>query len=136
MSAGAASNWPELGVMKGDDEIQGEYERFKEECIRRSAGDTFLKMGGLFADQKIWKSYQWLLELVPRSVGNGDVVDIGCKFGHLMPLLFAQGARSAIGIDVVDDYLTEAARIVGAMYPNAKFKKSELGYLPIETGLG
>ena len=84
--------------MKRD--IQAEYERLKKESQRRGASEHFLNFSVLFADRQIWKSYQWLLDMVPKSLDGCDVVDIGCKYGHLMPLFFAQGARSAIGIDV------------------------------------
>jgi hypothetical protein len=112
--------------MKND--IQAEYERLKEESQRRGASEHFLSFSVLFADQKIWKSYQWLLDIVPKSLDGCDVVDIGCKYGHLMPLFF-QGARSAIGIDVEHTYLVPASDIISAIWPQALLKKFEQGYL-------
>ena len=50
--------------MKND--IQAEYERLKEESQRRGASEHFPSFSVLFADQKIWKSYQWLLDMVPK----------------------------------------------------------------------
>jgi SAM-dependent methyltransferase len=113
--------------------IRVEYERFSDESRRRGASKHFLSFSTLFADQQIWKSYQWLLDMVPKSIEGSDVVDIGCKYGHTMPLFFSQGARSAIGVDVVDEYLQAATSFVGAVYPRARFVKSEQGYLPIES---
>jgi SAM-dependent methyltransferase len=118
--------------MKSD--IQSEYERLKVESRGRGASEHFMSFSALFADQQIWKSYQWLLGLVPRPVDGCDVVDIGCKYGHIMPLLFAEGARSAIGIDVEDVYLKPATDIIGDLWRQARFMKSEQGYLPIEPG--
>lgn len=117
--------------MKAD--IQSEYERLKEESHRRGASEHFQSFNTLFADKQIWKSYQWLLDMVPRPLEGCDVVDIGCKFGHLMPLFFAEGARSAIGIDVEDTYLAPATEIISAIWPQAQFKKSEQGYLPVAS---
>jgi SAM-dependent methyltransferase len=117
--------------MNGD--IQAEYERLKAESYRRDASEHFLSYSLLFADQQIWKSYQWLLDMVPKALDGCDVVDIGCKYGHATPLFFAQGARSAIGIDVEDTYLGPASDIISGIWPQAQFKKSEQGYLPIQS---
>ena len=117
--------------MKND--IQAEYERLKSESLRLGASEHFRSFSTLFADQQIWKSYQSLLDMVPRSLDGCDVMDVGCKYGHLMPLFFAQGARSAIGIDVEDSYLRPASEIISAIWPQARFKKSEQGYLPIAS---
>lgn len=117
--------------MKKD--IQTEYERLKQESLRRDASEHFLSFSSLFAYQEIWKSYQWLLDMVPKPLDGCDVVDVGCKYGHLMPLLFAQGARSAIGIDIEDTYLVQASNIISAIWPQAQFKKSEQGFLPIKS---
>src|SRR5579871_3226894 len=117
--------------MKSD--IQTEYKRLKEESRRRGAAEHFMSFSVLFADQQIWKSYRSLLDLVPKSLEGRDVVDIGCKYGHVMPLFFAEGVRSAIGVDVEDVYLKSASEIIGAIWPQARFKKSEQGFLPIES---
>lgn len=117
--------------MKTD--IQTEYERLKEEGQRRGASEHFQSFSILFADQQIWKSYQWLLDMVPGSLDECDIVDIGCKYGHLTPLFVAQGARSATGIDVEDVYLKPASDIVAAIWSQAQFMKSEQGFLPIES---
>jgi SAM-dependent methyltransferase len=113
--------------------IQLEYDRLKEEAPRRGAHEHFMSLTEVFANQQVWGSYQALLDVVPKPVNGRDVVDIGCKYGHLMPLLFALGARSAIGIDVEDTYLRSGSEIIGAIWPKAQFKKSEQGYLPIAS---
>src|SRR5690242_16717694 len=111
--------------------IQAEYDRLKEEGPRRGASDHFTSLSEVFASPQVWGSYQALLDLVPVPLAGRDIVDIGCKYGHLVPLLFAAGAGSAIGIDVEDTYLRSASEILGAIWPKAKFRKSEQGYLPI-----
>ena len=117
--------------MKSD--IQAQYQLLKDEGRRRNASENFMYFSTLFADQQIWRSYQSLLDIVPRDLDGCDVVDIGCKYGHVIPLFFGLGARSAIGVDVEDEYLTAASGIIAAVWPQAQFKKSEQGYLPIES---
>ena len=117
--------------MKSD--IQAEYNRLKEVSSRPGASDHFRQFSALFADQQLWKGYLWLLDMVPRSIDGCDVVDIGCKYGHLLPLLIGKGARSAIGVDVDDSYLRLGKNIIGAHWPQASFVKSERGFLPIKS---
>ena len=113
--------------------MQAEYERFLAKSIELGAPDHFIQFGRLFAEQHIWKSYAWLLDLVPAPLEGGVAVDIGCKYGHVMPLFLARGARAAIGVDVVEEYLAAARRVVGTIYPAVSFARSEQGYLPIAS---
>jgi SAM-dependent methyltransferase len=117
--------------MKND--IQTEYDRLKEEGPRLGASEHFSKLSELFAGERLWESYRGLLALVPGPLAGRDIADIGCKYGHLMPLLFGEGARSAVGIDVEDVYLEAASEIVGTIWPQSRFRKSESGHLPIES---
>ena len=117
--------------MKSD--IQGEYDRLKEVSSRPGLSDHFRQFSALFADQQLWKSYVWLLDLVPKPIDGCDVVDIGCKYGHLMPLLIGKGARSTIGVDVDNSYLQPARDVIGANWSQTSFVKSERGFLPIKS---
>ena len=62
---------------------------------------------------------------------GATVADIGCKYGHTLPLFLARGAARAIGIDVEEEYLTVGRRIVGDIYPSVAFVQSERGFLPL-----
>jgi SAM-dependent methyltransferase len=115
-------------------DVQAEYNRFLAASIELGAPEHFIQFSKLFAEQQIWKSYAYLLDSVPARLEGGVAVDIGCKYGHVMPLFLARGARAAIGVDVVEEYLAVARRVVGAIYPPASFLKSKAGYLPIESG--
>lgn len=113
--------------------IQVEYQRLKELSAAVDISDHFRRFSALFADQQLWRSYAWLLDIVPRPIDGCDVVDIGCKYGHLMPLLLGKGARSAIGVDVEESYLQPAKEVIATNWPQASFVKSEHGYLPIKS---
>jgi SAM-dependent methyltransferase len=62
---------------------------------------------------------------------SATVADIGCKYGHTLPLFLARGAARAIGIDVEEEYLSVGRRIVGDIYPTIAFVQSERGFLPL-----
>lgn len=113
--------------------IQAEYERLKALSAAPGVSDHFRQFSALFADQQIWKSYVWLLDLIPKQLAGLDVVDIGCKYGHLIPLLLAKGARSAVGVDVDESYLRTAREVIAANWPESSFVKSERGFLPIKS---
>lgn len=120
-------------MMTSAAEIQAEYERFHQASVPLQPPTLFLDFNKYFAERQGWKDYARLLDLVPAQLSGGTAVDVGCKYGHLAPLFFARGARETIGIDVIDEYLATARRIVGTIYPAARFVKSELGYLAIPS---
>lgn len=115
------------------DSIQVEYDRLKAVSAGPVVSDHFRQFSNLFADQQLWKSYIWLLDIADKPLKGATVVDIGCKYGHLMPLLIAKGAQSTIGVDVDDLYLQPAKDVIAANWPQASFVKSEWGFLPIKS---
>lgn len=111
--------------------MQAEYDRLRAEGARLCAPPHFQNLSDLFADKMIWKSYAWLLDLAAPLPPSAVVVDFGCKYGHAMPLLLVQGAGSAVGVDVDDEYLETGRRIIGEMYPAVSFAKSEYGFIDL-----
>jgi len=109
---------------------QAEYDRILDEAGRRQAPPYFVEMSRLFARDAIWKSYDSLLAALPGGLA-GTAVDIGCKYGHALPLFLCRGAVRAIGVDVVDEYLDAGRQILAAMYPAIGFEKSDEGLLPL-----
>lgn len=110
---------------------QQEYRRFQERSVKLGAPSLFQDLSRHFVEREGWKGYAWLLDLVPAGVSGRTAVDIGCKYGHALPLLFARGAKKCVGVDVIDEYVNTAQRIVGAIYPETSFVKSEHGYVPL-----
>jgi SAM-dependent methyltransferase len=120
-------------MMTSAAEIQAEYERFHQASVPLQPPALFLDFNKYFAERQGWKDYARLLDLVPAGLVGGTVVDVGCKYGHVAPLFLARGARETIGIDVIEDYLATARRIVGTIYPGTRFMRSEQGYLPVPS---
>ncbi len=112
-------------------DIQAEYDRLLAECETSAAPDPCITLSRQFSKDAIWKSYDWLLSLVPVSLSGQAAVDVGCKYGHVLPLFLIRGASRAIGVDVEDEYLEAGRRILGKLYPTLEFEKSDQGYLPI-----
>jgi SAM-dependent methyltransferase len=113
---------------------QGEFDRILAEAERAGAPSEFLEMSRLFARDAIWKSYDSLIAGLPVNLAGGTAVDIGCKYGHALPVFLCRGAARAIGIDVVDEYLDAGRRFLGALYPGVAFEKSDEGMLPLAPG--
>jgi SAM-dependent methyltransferase len=111
-------------------DVQSEYVRFRDESRKRDAPAHFLSFCDLYVEQQLWKSYADLLDLAPFAPGAA-VVDMGCKYGHTLPLFLGRGAARAIGVDVEAEYLSVGRRIVGEIYPAASFIQSDRGYLPL-----
>ena len=110
---------------------QAEFERVLREAERRQAPPYFIEMSRIFARDSFWKSYDGLIASLPVRVAGGTAVDIGCKYGHALPVFLCRGAKSAIGIDVVDEYLEAGRRILGDLYPAVRFEKTDEGRLPL-----
>jgi SAM-dependent methyltransferase len=113
--------------------IQTDYERLLAASAELGAPEHFVQFSKLFAEHQLWRSYTSLLDLAPVSLEGGIAVDIGCKYGHALPIFLAQGARTAIGVDVIDEYLAVARDVLGVIFPATSFVKSEQGYLPITS---
>jgi SAM-dependent methyltransferase len=112
-------------------DLQSEYERILTAAENGDAPSYFVEMSRLFAREAIWKSYDGLVAALPRGFAGGTAVDIGCKYGHALPVFLFRGASHAVGVDVVDEYLDAGRRILGALYPTLRFAKSDDGFLPL-----
>lgn len=110
---------------------QATYDRILKEAERAVAPAYFVEMSRLFAQPAIWKSYDELVAAAPHALAGRTAVDIGCKYGHALPVFLCRGAAKAIGVDVVDEYLDAGRRILGGMFPSLDFAKSEDGLLPL-----
>lgn len=92
----------------------------------------YVEMARLFDAQELWRDYVDILRLAPPFEG-GVVVDIGCKYGHVLPLFQSMGAKCSLGVDVDDDYLRIGNAAFEAIGFPARLVKSDEGYLPIES---
>jgi SAM-dependent methyltransferase len=111
-----------------------EYQRVLEYCEQRRdrLPDYMLRQSRRFWEG-FYRDYEALLDVLPAPVEGKTVVDFGCKYGHLIPLLASRGAREAIGIDVDDEYVAAGQSVFEALYPNARIIKSEAGRLDLPS---
>jgi SAM-dependent methyltransferase len=113
--------------------IETEYAKVLEYCERspQPLPDYLLKQSRDHRDG-LYRIYEELLDAVPMDLRGKAVADFGCKYGHLLPLLFARGAAQAVGIDAEEDYVSAGRAVFEALYPNARLVRSELGYIPLQ----
>lgn len=82
----------------------------------------------------LFQAYEPILNAVPGGVSGQRVVDFGCKCGHLLPLLIAEGASEVIGLDAEDSYVNAGKSVIESLYTNARIVKTEAGYIPLQPG--
>ncbi|ROT44020.1 class I SAM-dependent methyltransferase [Pusillimonas sp. NJUB218] len=115
------------------EKLRDTYRRLAETSAKLSEmSEYFIEMTKLFEEQELWRDYVDVMRLAP-SVAGSVVVDIGCKFGHALPLFHSMGATSCIGVDVDDGYLSAGNAAFAAIEFPAGLVKSDDGYLPIES---
>jgi SAM-dependent methyltransferase len=75
-----------------------------------------------------------VLKQIPVSWPDKTIVDYGCKYGLLFPLLFELGVKKAVGIEASDQYVGYCRELFNDVGDKAVFVKSEGGYVPLQPG--
>ena len=116
-----------------EERIQREYDRLLEYC-NRHAGELPESMlqQSLEYQQGLWKAYRGMLETIPMSYAGKSVVDFGCKYGHLIPLLMGMGCDGAIGVDAEELYVKAGSAVFPKLFPKSAIVMSENGYVPLQ----
>lgn len=117
------------------DSIQQTYSRLYESVNSNCSDQNFLKMTTSWKDD-LWKSYLDGVISPIKTDFNGKIVcDIGCKYGHLSPLLLNIGASKVINVDVEDEYVATGNRYIKQFYPDQLeyLQPENIAYLPIES---
>ncbi len=104
------------------------YAEVVELSLQDNAPPYFQKISGEY-HQGSWKVYYELLRTTGITIKDKIVVDFGCKYGHLLPLLILLGARRAIGIDVEEEYIELGKRFFEST------SSGKVQILPCECGL-
>lgn len=104
------------------------YGEVVELSSRNNAPPYFQKISREY-HQGSWKVYYELLRATGITIKDKIVVDFGCKYGHLLPLLILLGVRRAIGIDVEPEYIELGKRFFERTSPE------KIQILPCEDGL-
>jgi SAM-dependent methyltransferase len=116
-----------------NDRLDAEYGRVAAFAAdrREALPEYFLEITRQFA-AGLWREYLTVLEAVPESLTGKNVIDFGCKFGHLIPLLVALGCKDPVGLDAEPEYVAAGDTVFGALYPGARILQTELGYMPLQ----
>jgi SAM-dependent methyltransferase len=109
------------------------YRKLADAAVSVGLPKHYAEMTRLYCEKGLWKDYLDILRLARPSFAGCIVVDIGCKYGHVLPLLQAMGADSCIGVDVEDEYLRIGNTAFDAIGFPARLVKSDEAYLPIES---
>jgi SAM-dependent methyltransferase len=113
------------------EKLREEYNRVLKYSKEKGLPDGMIKQSADCASG-LWESYEPLLRRIPMEFSNKVVVDFGCKYGHLLPLFLAMGAKEAIGIDVEDEYVEAATSVFENLYSSIEIIRSRNGYIPLQ----
>lgn len=115
-----------------EEDIQQAYDRVLKHCQTKAGiPEYMLQQSGDYAGG-MWKAYRVMLASIPLDLEGKTVVDFGCKFGHLLPLLHALGCSGAIGVDAHDEYVRLGDSVFSALFSGARVVKTEQGYIPLQ----
>ena len=120
--------------MKIDEKlIQDFYHLLIEHCTTLRVPEHMTSMSNDYANG-LWRAYlHGILMKIPVDWHGKTVIDFGCKYGHLFPLLYSVGADKVIGVEIEDEYLKWGREVFLRLYRNAEFIKPEqVAYLPVQ----
>ena len=113
------------------DPIEAEYKRLIDHCRNKKQSNGMMVHLGKFADGH-WRNYfETVIKRIPLALNERIVVDFGCKYGMLTPLLHVLGAGKIIGIDAYQSYVEDCRKAFGDFYDNVRFELSDHGYIPL-----
>lgn len=115
-------------------QIVQEYDKIINHLVSEGASDRIIFMFTEMRDL-VWKDYLYnILNRVSVDWNGLTVLDYGCKYGQMFPLLIALGANKIIGIDVDDEYVSEGIKYVSTYYNNVSYLKPvDNCYIPFST---
>ncbi|MGD0178141.1 MAG: class I SAM-dependent methyltransferase [Candidatus Bathyarchaeia archaeon] len=116
-----------------DETIQREYDRILEYARAHYANESDLISQSTECQKSSYRMmFQNVLDRIPLSLKEKTVADFGCKYGHLLPLLFKVGVRKVIGIEALDQFIRIARDLFKGYGERVEFVKCERGYIPLQ----
>ncbi len=113
-------------------DIKRAYDRMVDYCLTHPVPDQLLHQSQAYQGG-LWQGYMALLNLIATDYGSRTVVDMGCKYGLTLPLFLAAGAKEAIGVEVVDEYIAEGRKMFAEVYPDSvRIVESVQGFIPLQ----
>ena len=120
---------PELSL--NEEAVYGYYERLLARARALNLSSDVTRQADAWRGG-VWKLHFQVLKQIPVSWRNKTVVDYGCKYGLLFPLLFKVGVKKAVGIEASDQYVGYCRELFNDVGDKAVFVKSEGGYVPLQ----
>ena len=111
------------------------YDRASDRCRSLEPNEWTAVAARMAADFRAGVAHSTYLRLQPyeSAIAGKVVLDIGCKFGHFMPVFFLLGASAVVGVDVVPQYVEIGRALFGALYPNVSYILADDPYLPLQS---
>jgi SAM-dependent methyltransferase len=75
-----------------------------------------------------------VLGRIPLSLRDKVVIDFGCRYGLLFPLLIELGAKKVYGIEDLNLFFEPGTRLFHPPDWNVEFVRSDQGYIPLQPG--
>lgn len=115
-----------------EQKIQSAYDQFLEYATKHAENIELLKQVKSW-QEGIWKMYfSYTLKPIPLSLENKAVVDFGCKYGLMFPLLLELGAKKVIGIENLDKFIAPAKELFKSYGERVEIISSEEGFIPLQ----
>ncbi len=122
----------QISEVLDEEKIQGIYNRLLEYARTHEVNSDLTGQLSEWQGGK-WRNYiDQVLKQIPLTLTNKKVVDFGCRYGLLFPLLLELGVSQVIGIDDLDLFLQPARQFFQENKGNVKFLKSDCGYIPLQ----
>jgi SAM-dependent methyltransferase len=110
-----------------------EYNKLIDHCLRLDAPEQFVEKLAEMRDL-VWEDYLRLLINVGVDWRDATVLDYGCKYGQMFPLLIALGVKKIIGVEVYEEYVLDANKYICTFYESVTVIKPEEGcYIPLDA---
>lgn len=109
-----------------------EYERLLEYAQRHNTNSDLLGQLQEWQQGK-WQTYvEYILKRIPVQIKDKTVVDFGCRYGLLSPLLIELGAKKIIGIENNDLFIQGGKQLFADIAHHLTFIKSERGLISLQ----
>ncbi len=112
--------------------VQSLHEKTLINAEKNGSTAKFLKISNRMVGGH-WRNYISKLSSFECDIKGKTVLDFGCKFGHLTPLLIGLGAEKVYGVDVDNEHIEQAQKNFSNIF-NAEFVKSVDCFINIPTG--
>lgn len=115
--------------------VVDEYRRVRDYAERNAASypPYLVQQSRDWTQLPLLEMYGSLLDVIPTPLAGKRVMDFGCKYGHLAPLLLSRGCSEVVGVDAQADYIKFGNLVMGELYPSVRLVQSAEGLIPLQA---